>query len=231
MTLLSTTEVPANDLRRKRRKIYALVFILFVSAAVISLSIFWHFKRQSPEYSLARLVKAANGNDEQLFNQLVDLEAVTADFLPQLSSAARELYGRGYDSKILSEAEMLVSTLTPLIADRIRPIVRRQIAEQTRPLERVPLPVMVIAAQEYLEIEKSGDSATVRINNAPDSMILMQRRGNNWVITGYKNKTLAREIARQLGEEAMRISDSGRANNADGRAVKSILEKLEPMLR
>lgn len=231
MATLADNENLNQRARKSRLVIFLAAAAVLLTVAGVAIAVFWHYKRQTPEYALALIADAANRQDDEAFSRLIDFQAVAADFVPQITEQAKELYGRGADPKTLLKAEMVASSVLPLFAERVRPLLRQRISEEARPLSGIPLPILVLAAQRYLEIERDGDAAIVRLPSDADGRIILERRDNQWVVVGYRNPVLARDIARRLGDEIIRIAEAGPAAAGKDPLLKSAIDQLLPLLQ
>lgn len=231
MAILANNSISNRPAPKSRLVIFLSVTAFLLTIAAIAIAVFWHYKRQTPEYALALIADAANRQDDEAFSRLIDFQAVAADFVPQITDQAKELYGRGADPKILFQAEMIAQSVLPLFAQRIRPVLRQRISEAARPLSGIPFPILVFGAQRYLEIERNGDVAMVRFPSDTDGRIILERRANQWVVVGYRNPVLARDIARRIGDEIIRIADAGPAAAGKDPLLKSAIDQLLPLLQ
>jgi hypothetical protein len=59
----------------------------------------------------------------------------------------------------------------------------------------------------------------------------LERRDNQWVVVGYRNPVLARDIARRLGDEIIRIAEAGPAAAGKDPLLKSAIDQLLPLLQ
>src|SRR5689334_8666797 len=95
-TPMFVTAAPPRTGRRKR----VLAMVAGILGAVIAVGLiggylYWRSFYGTPQYSLALLIDAAKRDDKVAVDDLVDIDAVVDDFLPQITTKAVELYGRG----------------------------------------------------------------------------------------------------------------------------------------
>ena len=79
-------------------RIARIIFFSAVALAVMASSacyFYWRSLRSTPQYSVALLIDAARQDDKKAVGNLVDIDKVVDDFVPQITSSAVELYGRG----------------------------------------------------------------------------------------------------------------------------------------
>jgi len=205
--------------RSRGRKIFvyfiAILLIIIVAGCAAGF-IYWRNLQKTPQYSIALIVDAARNNDERTSNELIDIDSVVDDFVPQIVAKATELYGRGLPPELLAKAEIAAAPLMPAVKERARAEIPKVIRAKTKQLENVPFAALVFGADQYLNIEIAGDTATVKSVRPQDSFTLkMRRNGDKWVIVGLSDEQLADNIARRIGQELMQLAvtnpDSGNA--------------------
>jgi light-regulated signal transduction histidine kinase (bacteriophytochrome) len=148
------------------------------------------------------------------------------DFVPQVTSKAIELYGRGLPPQTLARVERIAAPLMPAVKDRAREELPRLIREKTAKFENIPFAGMVMGADKYLEVAENGNEATVR-SRLPEHgfEVRMTKSGDKWKIVGVRDEKLATAIAQKIGQEIIVI-----ARNGNGLA-KSNLKNIQEVLR
>ena len=186
----------------------AILLILVVIGSAAGY-FYWRSLLKTPQYSIALIVDAARNNDEKAANELIDIDSVVEDFLPQIVAKAVELYGRGLPPQMLAKAELAAAPLMPAVKERARSEIPNVIRSKTKQLENVPFAALVFGADRYLNIEINGEIATVKSVRPQDSFVLkMRRNGDKWVIVGLSDEQLADKIARRIGQELMQLAAS-----------------------
>jgi hypothetical protein len=189
----------------------ALAVILFVVA--IGAYFYWQNLKESPQYSLALLIDAARRDDQQAVDELVDVDAVVDDFVPQITGKAIELYGRGLPPQTISRIAQIAAPFLPAVKQRARDEIPTIIREKTKKFESVPFWAIALGADRFVEIRQEGDKAFVqsKIENRPLELTLRQN-GERWQVVGLKDEELARRIAERIGQQIIAI-----ARNKDGK--------------
>src|SRR4051812_43608895 len=151
---------PAPDLtplsrpNRRFRRIFALVALsavaILVIAGVAGL-LYYQSLKKSPQYSLALLVDAAKRDDKAAVSQLVDIDAVVDDFLPQITDKAVELYGRGLPPSVIARVTQIAQPLLPAVKERAKAELPKAIRSRTDQFSYVPFFAMVLGADRYLD--------------------------------------------------------------------------------
>ena len=192
----------------------------FTIAAVVASSIlliagvggllYYQSLKDTPQYSLALLVDAAKRDDRQTINELIDIDAVVDDFMPQIISKAVELYGRGMPTVIVDKIAKLAEPIMPAVKDRVRAQLALVIRDRTERFGRVPFFMMVLGADRYLDFDVTGDTAIVKskLPEHPFEM-KMRRNGNRWQVVGIRDDQLATDIARSIGQQIIEIAQKG----------------------
>jgi hypothetical protein len=172
--------------------------------------IYYHQLKSSPQYALALLVDAAKRDDTEEVDNIVDIDAVVEDFMPQVTAKAIELYGRGLSPEAIQRATILARPLMPAVKDRARAELPRVIRERTAKYGEVPFFAMVLGASKYLDIAVTDDVAVLnsKLENHPLEM-RMQFDGDRWHIVGVKDDKLAASIAQKIGQEIIALATLG----------------------
>ncbi len=186
------------------------VALTLAMVAVIGGLIYYHQLKSSPQYSLALLVDAAKRDDTEEVDNIVDIDAVVEDFMPQVTAKAIELYGRGMSPEAIQKATILARPLMPAVKERARAELPRVIRERTAKYGDVPFFAMVMGASRYVDIVISDDVAIVssKLQNHPLEM-KMQWNGDRWQIVGVKDEKVAAGIAQKIGQQIIAIATLG----------------------
>lgn len=217
----------------KRRSRRPFVIVAGVLAAIALLTfvggfLYWQSLKSTPQYSLALLVDAAKHDDQKTIGEIVDIDAVVDDFVPQIMDKAVELYGRGLPPQILGRVAMLATPLLPAIKERAKAELPRVIRDRTERFGNVPFFAMVLGADRFLDITITGETAVVK-SKLPEHPLemKMRRNGMRWQITGIKDEKLATDIARKIGQEIVMIATNGlNQKTADTLGVGNLADLL-----
>ena len=217
----------------KRSKVKtALLWIAGIGAALVIISavglyFYWQSMKSTPQYSLALIVDAAKQNDQRTVNDLVDIDAVVDDFLPQVTTKAVELYGRGLAPDILHRVAKVAEPVMPAVKDRARAELPVAIRQKTSEFGSVPFAAMVLGADTYLDIRIEGENAMVT-SKLPEHEfeVRMKRAGERWKIVGLTDQKLATRIAQRVGQDILAIATNGNSSAKTRLGVKNINELL-----
>lgn len=221
----------AQPRKRSRLSKILIGISIFVLASLLigsgAFYVYWRSLRDTPQYTLALIVEAAKRNDQQTVNELVDIDLVVDDFLPQITDKAVELYGRGIAPDIIQRVARVATPVMPALKDRARDELPVAIRQKTAELGNVPFAAMVLGADRYLDITTVGDDAIVR-SAVPerDLELRMKRREGKWKVVAVKDEKLATSIAQRVGQEIIAIAVNGSGSGRSRLGVKNINDLL-----
>lgn len=209
---------------------------LATAAAVLLLTaigsyFYWQHLKGTPQYALASLVDAAKRDDTAAVDAIVDIDAVVDDFLPQITSKAIELYGRGTPQELIERISKIAAPVMPAVKERGRAELPAAIRRKTETFGDVPFVAMVLGAEKYLDVSVVGDRASVR-SKVPGHHfeVTMSRTTTGWRIIGVRDDELATQIAQRIGQEivAIAVNGTGAASSRLGiRNINQLLREAE----
>jgi hypothetical protein len=197
---------------------------------------YWRSLKDTPQYSLALLVDAARRDDKTVVNDLVDIDSVVDDFVPQIISSAVEMYGRGLPPKTIANLSVVAQPIMPALKERARVELPRVIRERTEKFDYVPFAAIVMGADRYLDIVVKGDTADIKskIENKPLEL-RMRRNGDHWVVVGIREQELSDNIAKTVGQQIIAVASGGKVGDASKnlgvKNLQDVLKQAEELLR
>ena len=214
------------------KRFFAIIaVILFVVLLIAGIGgyVYYQSLKSTPQYSLALLVDAAKRDDKPAVDEFVDFNAVVEDFLPQITDKAVELYGRGVPQPVLARVTKLATPMLPAVRERARAELPRVIRDRTERFGDIPFFAMVFAADRYLDVTISGETAFVK-SKLPEHKfeVRMRRKGDRWQIVGVKDEQVATDIARKIGQQIIAIASKG---FSDDTAEKLGIGNLADLMR
>ncbi len=225
--------------KARSKKPFVITGLILISIPLLLgmiAAVYYQGLKDTPQYSLALLIDAAKRNDERQVSALIDVDGVVDDFVPQITSKAMELYGRGQRPEVLAKVQDIARPLLPAVKDRAREELPRVIRDRTERFGYVPFSAMVMGADRYLDITVNGDTAIVvsKLRDHP-LQLTMRSDGQRWRIVGVTDEQLATDIARKIGQEIISIATDGRretANKYGGMGnLADILRQAEELVR
>lgn len=198
----------------KRKSVFLKVLGIFAGLLAVLLVIgavggffYWRHLKSTPQYSLALLVEAARNDDQATIDEVVNVDAVVEDFVPQVVDKAVELYGRGVDPEIVKQATQVATPLLPIVKQRAKAELPNLIREKTRKFEDIPFWAIAVGAEQYLEIREDGDRAFIKSKLKERPLeVEMKRNGDKWQIVAVKDEQLAQKIAGKIGQEILSLA-------------------------
>lgn len=189
--------------------------------------LYWQSLKSTPQYSLALMVDAAKRDDQAAVGELVDIDAVVDDFIPQITGKAVELYGRGLPQDTIQRVARVAAPVMPAVKERARDELPGAIRQKTSEFGNVPFAAMVLGAEKYLDIKVDGASAIIRSHLPEHNFeVRMVRSGSHWKIAGLRDDELATRIAQRVGQEILSIAVNGPGSDKSRLGVKNINELL-----
>ena len=197
-------EAQAKRARRFGRagRVLGVTGLIVVGAVLVLLvgSYMWYqgFKK-SPPYSLALLLDAAQHDDVQAVETLIDADQIAQGFIPQVID---NLAGTG--SQLPPQARASLTATLPALLPRVRETMRDEIARALKGIGQnqsssLPFFVKALGVRQMTTVVERGDAATVSVKAGERTVELSMRRdGERWKVFTVKDPLLASEIATRL---------------------------------
>src|SRR5215207_457883 len=197
-------EAQAKRARRFGRagRVLGVTGLVVVAALLVLLvgSYMWYqgFKK-SPPYSLALLLDAAQHDDVQAVETMIDADQIAQGFIPQV---IENLAGAG--SPITPQARASLTAALPALLPRVRETMRDEIARAMKGLSQnesssLPFFVKALGVRQMTTVVERGDAATVSFKAGERPVELSMRRdGERWKVVTVKDAQLAADIATRL---------------------------------
>lgn len=209
---------------------FLLAVIIVASLFVVAgggVFLYYQSLKDTPQYSLALIVDAAKRDDKAKVNELIDIDAVVDDFMPQIIKKAVELYGRGMPDAVIQKTASIAAPIMPAVKERARAQLALVIRDRTEQFGDVPFFAMVLGADKYLDVEIRGDTATVKSKTSRPFVLIMRKDGTRWKIVAIRDEQLATDIARSIGQQVIEIATKGVTDEvADRLGVGKLAEIL-----
>lgn len=195
--------------------------------ASIAAYFYWRSFEDTPQYSLALLIDSSRRGNDSAFSKFVDTDAVIENFLPQITSKAAQMYGRGMPPAVLDQLLKIASPILPIAKERARSELPRLLQNETQRFSDVPFAAMVLGADRYLNIKIDGEFATVT-SRLPEHRfeVQMKKNGERWKIVGVRDEALATRIAQSVGQQLIGAASNNDPKNAGKQLGVKDLESL-----
>jgi hypothetical protein len=176
-----------------------LIVIGLLLVLLVGSYAWWQSFKKSPPYSVALLADAAQHDDVQAVETMIDADQIAQGFVPQVID---NLTGAG--SQLSPQARASLTATLPAMLPRVRETMREEIARAMKGLSRndsssLPFFVKALGVRQAATVNERGDAATVNINAGDRPVELSMRRdGERWKLVTVKDAQLAADIATRL---------------------------------
>ena len=187
--------------RRRSGRLGRILLIVAVALFVVLIGIasgayFWwqHYKAQ-PAYTLALLVDAAQRNDNQEIDRILDMDKISESFVGEVRA---RLTGSSIINSVLpSQVDQIAANLTPQLKQALREILPGEIQRLTEPAKGKPFFLLALTVPYFAEIKQDGTTATADLKFKDEQVQLsMQQQGtDSWRIQAIKDERLTGIIA------------------------------------
>ena len=176
-----------------------LIVIGLVLVLLVGSYAWWQGFRKSPPYSLALLLDAAQHDDVQAVETMIDADQIAQGFVPQVID---NLAGAG--SQLPPQARASLTATLPALLPRVRETMRDEIARAMKGLSQndssnLPFFAKALGVRQAATVVERGDAATVTVKAGERPVELSMRRdGERWKLVAVKDPQLASDIATRL---------------------------------
>ena len=179
-------------------RILALVAALIVGSIVLAfvgLFFWWRSYQQSPTYSLALLVQAAQRGDPQETAKLMDDDEIIRNMVGRVSQQASERYGLALTTNVKQQLDQVVSSSAPALRQTIHNEVINEVKELGGTAEPMPFAVLLMAIRSLVTVTTEGEvaKAAVKIGNRTFEL-MMRRDGDRWKLIGINDERVTHRI-------------------------------------
>ena len=179
------------------------VWALVVAGVLLLLLVggyaWWQSYKKSPAYSLALLMDAAQRDDMQGVESLVDSDQVAQGFIPQV---VEKLTAGGGQLPALPRGA--VTAALPQLLPRVRETMREEVARGLKGFSEAAggqrsFILLALGIPRVAEIKEEGDAAQATFKAGERTVELsMRRAGERWRVVTVKDDELAKGIAARL---------------------------------
>ncbi|HEX6183557.1 MAG TPA: hypothetical protein VFZ44_06570 [Pyrinomonadaceae bacterium] len=176
-----------------------VVVVLLLLVLLAGSYAWWQSFKKSPPYSLALLLDAAQHDDVQAVETLIDADQIAQGFVPQVID---NLAGAG--SQLPPQARATLTATLPALLPRVRETMRDEIARSLKGVgqgdsSQMPFFVKALGVRQMTDVNEREDVADVKLKAGERQVDLSMRRdGERWKVVTVKDPQLASEIAARL---------------------------------
>lgn len=191
-------KAPARQQPRRWARILALVAVVVLVVIVLAfagLFFWWRSYQQSPTYSLALLVHAAQRGDTQELAKLMDDEELSRNMVGRVSQKTSERYGLAMTTNVKQQLDRVVSTSAPALKQTIHNEVANEIKELGGDSEPKPFPLLLMMIRSRITVTTEGDIAKAAANAGSRTFEMMMRRDNDhWKVIGFNDERVVQRV-------------------------------------
>ena len=174
----------------------ALVIIAVVLVVLVGCYVWWRSFEKSPAYSVALLVDAAQRDDKQAVESLIDADQIAQGFIPQVINKLTDA-----NSPVPPQARASLTSALPQLLPRVREGVRDEIEQDVKALSKghTSFLLTALAVRSAADVKEQGDRAavTIKAGDRPVELTLT-RSGERWKVVTVKDDQIANDIAARL---------------------------------
>jgi hypothetical protein len=182
--------------------IAAGALLLIVVGLAAGIYFWWNSYTGRPAYSVALVVDAAQRNDMQAFDSLVDTDKVVDNLIPQFTDKATGQYANLLPESIRKQVETMIPRVLPSVKQRVHDQVAEQVKQLSENAKGKPFILVALGVYWVANVQETGDKAKVSLNlkNRPIELA-MERNGDKWKIVGVKDDQMTRQILDNLSRD------------------------------
>jgi hypothetical protein len=188
----------------------------------------WQHYKTTPAYSLALVVDAAQRNDGEAFDRLVDLEKLVDNFMPQVAQTATGGPASDVAASLRTQFQSLAPDVMTSVQQTIKEEIRKRINEVAGSSGARPFFLTALAIPFKANISENDETAKATINTEDHQVELTMERldGDHWRVISMRDDALAARIASNIVKNL-----PGSGSELDREMRKQLRENLPETLR
>jgi hypothetical protein len=189
--------------RRRSRLllIVALALLLLGGGVAGGVYLWWRHYQNSPAYSLALLVDAAQRNDSATIDSLFDNDKVTEDFVAQVRQHAAGSVASAIGSVLPTQTDSALTSLTPKLKQTVHEEFVKELQRLSAPAAGKPFILVALAITRFADIKDANNVAHAAVNIKDEHLQLTMQPSSTpgrWRITAVQDDKLATVIAESI---------------------------------
>jgi len=204
---------PARAARQRGRAgrvlgFIAIIFVIVIVGVAAGGFFWWQHYKSQPGYSLALLVDAAQRNDRQSMDKLLDMDQITANFVAQAQQRNAGASSAMLGALMPSQIEQLAARLTPKLKQTIHDQLPAEIQRLSAPAAGKPFALIAMAVPYFFSVKQDGNSAlaVAKINNEQVSLTMQQGAPGQWQVVAIEDDRLTEIIADSVRKSLLQSS-------------------------
>lgn len=170
------------------------VFLLLLLIGVgVGAFFWWQHVKSGPAYTLALMVDAAQRDDRQELERILDYDKVSEAFVAEMRS---RVSGGSILNILPSQLDQIVANITPKLKETLREVLPPEMRRVTAPAKGKPVFLIALSAPYFADIEQNGATATADLKFKDEKIQLtMQQAEDRWRIVAIRDDRLTNIIA------------------------------------
>lgn len=189
-----TPKTPARRRWLRVLGVLALLAVVLVVVVAVAGFFWWRHYQTTPVYSLAVLVDAAQRNDAEAMQKLIDDDEITKNMFATVNEKAAARYGQAMNSSMQAQIDSLVPTLLPRLKQTIHDEVVKEIQALAARSERRSFTFLLTSVRSMFDIITEDDTAEVKALNEGGFEFTMRQNAGVWKITEFKDEVVVQRV-------------------------------------
>jgi hypothetical protein len=226
---VAPTPAPAKSRSRVKKALAVLLVLILLGGVALGAGgfLYWRSFQSTPVYSLALLADAAQRGDTATFNELVDTDKISDNFVPQVTEKLNAKFGGLIPPVIKAVADKLIPQFLPGVKTQVREQLNQKVKDAGADSKDYPFALLALGLKWKTTVTEKGDTATaiLTVKDQPLELTLQRAADDRWKIVGAKDDALADKIAEQVFKKLPAL-----AKDKDGGGLLDEVEKRLPGL-
>lgn len=202
---------PTAGARRRWPRVLLVLFLLFVVIAVAALAggyFWWRHYQSTPTYSLTLLVDAAQRNDLDQLQKLIDEEEIAKSMAASVSQKAAGRYGLALNASIKERIDAIVPLLLPQMKQTLEGEVVREIKAFAAGSEPRSFVFLLVTVPSLVKVTTEGDvaKATAAIGDRSIALTL-KRDAERWKVVDFEDEVVVQRMVDSVMKELPAIGN------------------------
>ena len=202
--------------------IIGVVLLLLLVGVGVGAFFWWQHVKSQPAYTLALLVDAAQRDDRQELDRILDLDKISETFVSDVRS--RVTGTSILNSLVPSQLDQIVANITPRLKETLHEVLPHEIRRVTESAKGKPVFLIALSAPYFATIKQKGASATVDLKFKDEQIQLtMQQAEDRWRVISIRDDRLTNIIA-----ETAKKGLSQRGSQVQDEIIRRLREMQTP---
>jgi uncharacterized membrane protein len=174
--------------------ILGIVLGVLIIGVVVGGFLWWQNLKSQPAYTLALMVDAAQRDDRQELERILDYDKVSEAFVSDVR--ARVTGTSILNSLAPAQLDQIVANITPQLKETLRAALPPEIRRVTEPAKGKPVFLIALGVPYFAKVSQNGANAAIDMKfNDEQIQITMQQANNGWRVVAIRDDRLTTVIA------------------------------------